>query len=129
MRKPGFESLSRSHRFRPARERQWFMSVDRSGSVRVGARDTRAAVARLLEEGLPRAAICERLGISPSTLSYHALRLHLPSSPACGRRYAWDEIQRYYDAGHSVSDCQRRFGFARQAWADAVRRGAVVPRP
>jgi DNA-binding transcriptional ArsR family regulator len=129
MRKPGFESLSRSHCFCPAPERQWFMSVDRSRGLGASVRDTRAAVGELLREGLPRAEICRRLGISLSTLSYHARRLDLPSSPACGRRYDWDEIQRYYDRGNSVSDCQRCFGFARQAWAGAVRRGAVVPRP
>src|SRR3954471_343902 len=113
MRKPGFESLSRSLRFRPAAERQWFMSVDRSigGSI-----ETRSAVARLLDEGLSRAAISARLGLSKSTVSYHAKRLGMPGSPACGRRYDWAEVQAYYDAGHSIADCQRQFGFARRAW-------------
>src|SRR3954454_3624729 len=90
---------------------------------------TRAAVAALLDEGLTRADISTRLGISKATVSYHAKRLGDPGFPACARRYDWAEVQRYYDAGHSVSECQRRFGFARQAWANAVRRGAVVPRP
>src|SRR4051794_9646811 len=124
MRKPGFESLSRSRRFRPAPERQWFMSVDRSGGiVSAGRRDTRSDVVRLLDAGLPQAAVAAQLGISPATVSYHARRRDLPGVPACARRYDWAEVQRYYDAGHSVSECQRRFGFARQAWANAVRRG------
>jgi hypothetical protein len=62
-------------------------------------------------------------------VSYHARRRDTPGSPACGRRYDWSEVQRFYDAGHSVTECQREFGFARQAWANAVRRGAVVARP
>src|SRR3954462_11907491 len=101
--------------------RQWCMSVHHSS-------ETRRAVAKLFAEGLSRAQIAVRLGLSKATVSYHAKRRDLPGSPACGRRYDWAEIQRYYDAGHSVSECQREFGFARQAWSDAVRRGAVVGR-
>src|SRR4051812_25072158 len=120
MRKPGFESLSRSRRFRPAPERQWFMSVDRSNARRS---DTRSAVARLLGEGLSRAGISARLGVSKSTVSYHAKRLGAPGSPACGRRYDWAQVQvqAYYDAGHSIADCQQHFGFARRAWTLAAR--------
>jgi 5-methylcytosine-specific restriction endonuclease McrA len=101
------------------------MFVDRSS----GGRDTRADVARLVDEGLSGAAISARLGISRATVSYHRKRLDRLSSPACARRYDWSEIQRYYDAGHSIRECQLRFGFARAAWANAARRGAVVSRP
>jgi DNA-binding transcriptional ArsR family regulator len=105
------------------------MFVDRSvGHTREG-RDTRAEVARLLHAGLSRAAVSVRLGVSKSTVSYHAKRLAVPGSPACGRRYDWAEVQACYDAGHSITECQRRFGFARAAWANAARRGAVVSRP
>src|SRR5437868_1716749 len=90
---------------------------------------TRDAVAVLLDEGLTRAAVSARLGISKATVSYHAKRLGRPGSPACGRRYDWAEVQRYYDAGHSISECQRHFGFAKAAWGNAARRGAVVARP
>ena len=90
---------------------------------------TRAAVGALLGDGLTRVEICARLGISKATVSYHAKRLGLRGSPACGRRYDWSEIQRYYDDGHSISECQLRFGFAKAAWAGAARRGAVVARP
>src|SRR3954462_145186 len=66
MRKLGFESLSRSRRFRPATQRQWFMSIDRSIEVRKGVRrDTRSEVARLLDDGLSRAPIAGLLDISP----------------------------------------------------------------
>ena len=90
---------------------------------------TRERVAILLDAGLSHAAIAGRLGVSKSTVSYHARRLGRPSNPRCARRYDWVEIQRYYDAGHSVADCQAHFGFAKQAWNSAVRRGAVLPRP
>lgn len=96
------------------------MSADRS---------TREEVGLLLEAGLSRAEVGRRLGLSKATVSYHAARLGLPGSPACGRRYDWAEVQAYYDEGHSIAECQRRFGFAKQAWAGAARRGAVVARP
>src|SRR4051812_37045315 len=108
MRKPGFESLSRSTPFRPAPERQWFMSLER-----------RTEVAGLLGQGLSRSEIGARLGISKATVSYHAKRLGQPGNPACARRYDWAEIQAYYDAGHSISECQRKFGFAKAAWSGA----------
>jgi transposase-like protein len=98
------------------------MSLDHS-------RDTRAEVAELLEAGLSRADVAARLGISKATVSYHAKRLGLSGWPACGRRYDWAAVQRYYDEGHSISDCQRHFGFAKAAWMNAARRGAVVARP
>jgi DNA-binding transcriptional ArsR family regulator len=92
-------------------------------------RDTRASVAELLAAGLTPTEIARSLGVAKATVSYHAKRLGHRSNPKCARRYDWAEIQRFYDAGHSVSQCQARFGFARAAWAHAVRRGAVAPRP
>ena len=38
-------------------------------------------------------------------------------------------IQAYYDAGHSLAECEARFGFSRASWSEAVRRGDVQPRP
>jgi DNA-binding transcriptional ArsR family regulator len=105
------------------------MSPDRSRAELRVVRDTRAAVAELLGQGIARSEISARLGISRPTVSYHAKRLGVPGSPACARRYDWAEIRAYYDAGHSIAECQRRFGFAKQAWAAAARRGAVVARP
>jgi hypothetical protein len=90
---------------------------------------TRAAVAKLLADGLTRAEISMRLGIAKATVSYHAKRLGETGSPACGRRYDWAEVQRYYDDGHSISACRRQFGFTKAAWMNAARRGAVAARP
>jgi 5-methylcytosine-specific restriction endonuclease McrA len=86
-------------------------------------------VARLADEGLGPAAIGARLGISKSTACYHVRRLRGTGPSKFGRRYDWAEIQRFYDAGNSIAGCQAQFGFAKQAWNNAVRRGAVTARP
>ncbi|MGH2823309.1 MAG: HNH endonuclease [Thermoleophilaceae bacterium] len=91
--------------------------------------DTRERVAVLLAEGWGGNAIARELGLTRSTVSYHARRLGEEVDSRCARRYDWDEIQRYYDAGHSVRECQEHFGFSRQTWHAAVNREAVVARP
>jgi 5-methylcytosine-specific restriction endonuclease McrA len=90
---------------------------------------TRERVAALLEGGMGRLEVARTLGLSKSTVSYHARRLGLPVDERCNRRYDWSAVQRFYDEGHSVSQCQARFGFSRETWNAARRRGAVVPRP
>lgn len=91
--------------------------------------ETRETVRLLLEAGLSRSAVARELGISKPTVTHHAKALGVPSDSKCNRRYDWDEVQRYYDAGHSITDCQRHFGFARKTFMDAVARGAVRSRP
>jgi hypothetical protein len=91
--------------------------------------ETRRAVAALLAEGLSRAEVARRLGISRATVTYHAQQLGLPSQAQAARRYDWAAIRRYYDEGHSVRERIAEFGFSTDAWAAAVRRGAVEPRP
>jgi len=90
---------------------------------------TREKVARLLAAGFGPTEIAARLGLTKSTVCYHARRLGDGSPSKFGRRYDWVEIQRYYDAGHSIAECQAKFGFAKQAWNNAARRGDVVARP
>lgn len=86
-------------------------------------------MAGLLRKGLAKREIARRLGISKSTVAYHARRLGAPVDARGVRRYDWALVQRYYDAGHSVRDCQAAFGFSRQTWHAAVNRGAVTARP
>jgi hypothetical protein len=91
--------------------------------------DTKKRVAALLELDLSHSEIARRLGITKHTVAYHARTLGRPADRRFTRRYDWAEIQRFYDEGHSVTDCQERFGFARETWNAARRRGAIVPRP
>jgi hypothetical protein len=41
----------------------------------------------------------------------------------------WEAISRYYDAGHTVRECQERFGFSNGSWQRAVGLGLIAPRP
>jgi DNA-binding CsgD family transcriptional regulator len=90
---------------------------------------TRARVAAFLDDGLRHVEIARRLGISKATVSYHARRLGRAIDERCARRYDWEAVQRYYDAGHSVRQCIEAFGFSSASWFDAVNRGAVLARP
>ena len=89
----------------------------------------RAAIAELHASGLSAAEIGRRLGLTAPTVCYHLRRLGVAADPRFSRRYDWAEVQRYYDLGNSVTACQERFGFARETWNDARRKGDVVPRP
>jgi DNA-binding CsgD family transcriptional regulator len=90
---------------------------------------TRELVAELLDEGHSQAEIARRLGLAKNTVSYHARHLGRPVDARCARRYDWTAIQRYYDLGHSVRECQAQFGFSAQTWHAAVTRGAIKARP
>jgi transposase-like protein len=90
---------------------------------------SREEMRRMLEAGYSRAAVARAVGVSKSTVTYHARRLGLDVDERAARRYDWDVVQRYYDAGHTVQDCVRRFGFSRSSWSKAVKRGDVVARP
>jgi hypothetical protein len=83
----------------------------------------------LFELGMSSAQVARALGISKSTVAYHRRRLGLRVDERCNRRYDWAEIQAYYDAGHSITECQLRFGFNRQTWHAARQRGQVRSRP
>jgi transposase-like protein len=98
------------------------------GQWSVPASEKRALIKQMLEEGLSQAEIGRRLGLTKSTVSYHARRLGLPVKDKCARRYDWAEIQVAVNEGLSLRECMGKFGFTRGSWARAVRRGAVVPR-
>jgi transposase len=90
---------------------------------------TRDEVLRLLEAGCSRAEVARRLDVSKATVSYHARRFGMPMNDRVARRYDWDVVQAYYDAGHSVRECAEHFGFSNATWSGAVRRGDAVARP
>ncbi len=55
--------------------------------------------------------------------------LGVPASIEFATRYDWEQIRAYYDSGHSMTQCMRKFGFSRNAWWDAIRRDVIRPRP
>jgi hypothetical protein len=83
----------------------------------------------LLADGLPQAEIARRLVVSKPTVCFHARKLGVAPNSGASRRYDWDAIRAFYELGHSSADCRREFGVGRDAWAAAVRRGAIDPRP
>jgi hypothetical protein len=90
---------------------------------------TRERVAALLARGLGIKEVARQLGLSKSTVSWHASKLGRPRQRAAAERYDWDEVQAYYDAGHSPRQCCERFGFNRSTWAAAVKSDRVLVRP
>jgi hypothetical protein len=86
-------------------------------------------VERLLRNGLSQAEIARRLGLTPPTISHHALALGLPSGERFARRYVWAEVQRYHDQGHTARECMAYFGFSSHTWHKARERGDLVTRP
>jgi DNA-binding transcriptional ArsR family regulator len=105
--------------------------VGRTGYTGPAARPevTRARVQHLLQMGYTRAKIARTLGLARSTVTYHAARLGADVDDRCSRRYDWDAIRSFYDAGHTVAECRSRFGFNKQTWHAAIQRGLITARP
>jgi DNA-binding CsgD family transcriptional regulator/5-methylcytosine-specific restriction endonuclease McrA len=89
---------------------------------------TREEIHRMLRAGRSRADVARALGVSKSTVTYHARRLGMDIDARAARRYDWRLIQRHYDEGHTTEQCRAKFGFCKAAWSDAVRRGDIVSR-
>jgi DNA-binding CsgD family transcriptional regulator len=92
-------------------------------------KDLERRISELLDQGLSGLQIAGRLGVSHSTVSRVAARMGRRLAPARGSHFDWFAIRQYYDAGHSIAECCRRFGISRGAWDRAVTRGDVVSRP
>jgi transposase len=90
---------------------------------------TRGRVSELLATGASVMEVARVLGLSKSTVCHHKRRLGYAIDAKFNRRYDWAEVQRFYDLGHSISECQAHFGFARKTFMDAVKRGDLVTRP
>jgi hypothetical protein len=83
----------------------------------------------MLEAGSSISEVARALGVAKSTVCYHARRLGYQPDSRFSTRYDWMAIAAFYDEGHTVDQCMSRFGFSMSAWADAIRRGDVTPRP
>lgn len=101
--------------------------VPRAPTTGKRAGEKRAAVATLRAQGMSYTAIAQQLGLTKSTVAYHARRAGIPADERFARRYDWSVVQAAIDGGASLRECQRRFGFSRDAWGKAVKRGDIVP--
>jgi hypothetical protein len=88
---------------------------------------TRARIKELYDAGLTQAQIAAKLGLWKSTVAYHVRRFDVPIDDRFARRYDWAEVQRAVDGGSSRRECMARFGFSRDAWGKAVKRGDLIP--
>lgn len=86
-------------------------------------------MAGLLGRGLSGTEIARELGISKPTVCFHMRMLGVPPAVEFATRYDWEAIRAHYEAGHSMTNCMATFGFSRNAWWDAIRRGVISPRP
>lgn len=82
-----------------------------------------------MAQGLSQSEIARTLGISKPTVCFHMRMLGVAPAVEFAKRYDWRAIREHYEAGHSMTECMARFGFSRNAWWDAIRRGAMYPRP
>jgi hypothetical protein len=85
-------------------------------------------IAELLEAGWRPAEIVREVGASLSVVSRRALRLGYRFRSGPPRRYDWEAIREFYEAGHTVRECRDRFGFSAGAWDSAVSRGDIAVR-
>jgi hypothetical protein len=83
----------------------------------------------MLEAGSSISNVARALGVAKSTVCYHARGLGYQADRRFATRYDWKAIAAFYDDGHTVGECMRRFGFSMSAWSDAIKRGDVTPRP
>ena len=103
--------------------------VPRARSKGELSRLTRDRVENLLARGLRQAEVARELGLSKSTVAYHARNLGIRADPRFARRHDWQEVQAAIDTGDlSMAECMRRFGMGRDTWYRAVERGDILPR-
>ena len=104
--------------------------VPRERSRRQLSRATRDQVEHLLSLGFTQSRIARDLGLTKSTVAYHARALGLRADPRFSRRIDWSAVQRAIDEeGLSMKRCLDRFGLGRDTWYRAARHGDIVPQP
>jgi DNA-binding CsgD family transcriptional regulator len=94
------------------------------------SQSTRDRVEDLLSRGRAQAEVGRELGLTKSTVAYHARALGVRADPRFARRHDWAAVQRAIDEeGLSMRQCLDRFGLGKDTWYRAVKRGDLVPSP
>jgi len=101
--------------------------VPRPKSSGFRATEKRTLIAMLRAEGKSYVEIARELGLTKSTVAFHARRLGIPANEKFARRYNWAVVRAAVEEGLSMRQCMERFGFSRDAWGKAVKRGDIVP--
>ena len=85
----------------------------------------KAQITSMLKAGATYTEIVSALGCSRGTIAFHARKMGLPKR---GRKpfYDWSEILKFYDEGHTVTECSAKFGFSMATWTSATKRGVVT---
>ncbi len=91
-----------------------------------GPRNINIAIRKMLSDGVRPVDIQKQFNCSLSTITYHAKRLgqEIEVRPT----YDWAEIKVYYDQGHSINDCIKKFGCSSGAWWKAAKLGKIIRR-
>jgi hypothetical protein len=104
--------------------------VPRPRSHRELSHATRDQIEHLFSFGYTQAGVARELGLTKSTVAYHARALGVRADPRFARRHDWLAVQKAIDEERlSMTQCLDRFGFGRDTWYRAVRRGDIVPNP
>jgi 5-methylcytosine-specific restriction endonuclease McrA len=90
-------------------------------------RNYKEAIIVMLDAGYSYNEIVQALGCTKSTISFHARRTGRlrASTPIPWEEHDWEEIQKYYNAGHSHEECMHYFHVGDRAWAKAKAAGKI----
>src|ERR1051326_473351 len=83
-------------------------------------------IVKLLSQGQSYKSISKELGVSLSTINYHARKLGRPPPPS--PQYDLMEVIAFYENGASYKECCERFGCHGSVLSRAARRGLFTPR-
>lgn len=83
----------------------------------------RQRILALLAQGKSYNQIVAEIGCAKSTVAYHAKNVKEPPNY---KVHNWDEVQRYYDEGHSGRQCMAAFGICHSTWHSASRSGKLI---
>jgi hypothetical protein len=89
------------------------------------SRGIASQIRALLLEGISYRSIAKQLECSKGTIAAHAKRMKNPKKK-WQEKYDWKYLQECYDAGETVEQLSKRFGFTPTVWAAAVKSGLVV---